>query len=44
MSGKTQFSVYQGPWSILQREFEREIIPMCRSEGISHMFGIFIGF
>jgi len=34
MTGKTPFVVYQGAWSILQRDFEREIIPMCRSEGV----------
>ena len=32
-NGKTPFSIYQGAWSILEREFEREIIPMARSEG-----------
>ncbi|KAG6818299.1 hypothetical protein H0H93_006181 [Arthromyces matolae] len=31
----TPFSVYQGAWSILQRDFERDIIPMARSEGIA---------
>lgn len=31
--GKTPFSIYQGAWSILQRDFEREIIPMARAEG-----------
>ena len=33
MTGKTPFSVYQGGWSILLRDFEREIIPMTREEG-----------
>ncbi|CCM01842.1 uncharacterized protein FIBRA_03912 [Fibroporia radiculosa] len=33
LTGKTPFSVYQGAWSILQRDFEREIIPMARAEG-----------
>jgi aryl-alcohol dehydrogenase-like predicted oxidoreductase len=28
--GKTPFSVYQGKWSILDRDFERDIIPMAR--------------
>ena len=31
--GKTPFIIYQGAWSILERDFEREIIPMARSEG-----------
>ena len=31
----TPFSIYQGAWSILQRDFEREIIPMARAEGTS---------
>ncbi|KIK57459.1 hypothetical protein GYMLUDRAFT_86885 [Collybiopsis luxurians FD-317 M1] len=30
-NGKTPFSVYQGQWSILDRSFERDIIPMARS-------------
>jgi len=33
--GKTPFSVYQGKWSILERSFERDIIPMARSEGLA---------
>jgi len=33
--GKRPFVVYQGAWSILQRDFEREIIPMARSEGMA---------
>ena len=35
MAGKTPFVIYQGAWSILQRDFEREIIPMARAEGES---------
>ena len=31
--GKTPFVIYQGAWSILQRDFERDIIPMARAEG-----------
>ena len=31
--GKTPFVIYQGPYSVLQRDLEREIIPMCRHEG-----------
>jgi aryl-alcohol dehydrogenase-like predicted oxidoreductase len=27
--------VYQGKWSIYDREFEREIIPMAKSEGMA---------
>ena len=33
--GKTPFSVYQGKWSILDRSFERDILPMARSEGLA---------
>ncbi|TFK27752.1 arylalcohol dehydrogenase [Coprinopsis marcescibilis] len=33
--GLTQFSVYQGRWSILDRSFERDIIPMARMEGMA---------
>ncbi|KAK5172788.1 uncharacterized protein LTR77_002908 [Saxophila tyrrhenica] len=32
--GLTQFSVYQGHWSAAMRDFEREILPMCESEGM----------
>ena len=33
--GLTQFSVYQGHWSAAMRDFERDIIPMCESEGMA---------
>jgi len=33
--GKTPFSVYQGSWSVFDRSFERDIIPMARSEGLA---------
>ncbi|KAK4445324.1 NADP-dependent oxidoreductase domain-containing protein [Podospora aff. communis PSN243] len=29
------FSVYQGRWSAAARDFEREILPMCRAEGMA---------
>ena len=32
----TPFVVYQGAWNVMDRSFEREIIPMARSEGIYH--------
>ncbi|KAM0563332.1 hypothetical protein ACHAPJ_001050 [Fusarium lateritium] len=32
--GLRQFSVYQGRWSAASRDFERDIIPMCRAEGM----------
>jgi len=35
LMGKTPFSIYQGAWSILQRDFERDIIPMCRAQGLA---------
>ncbi|KAJ7708737.1 NADP-dependent oxidoreductase domain-containing protein [Mycena rosella] len=31
---KTPFAIYQGAWSILDRAFEREIIPMARANGL----------
>ncbi|KAJ3810951.1 Aldo/keto reductase [Lentinula aff. lateritia] len=34
-TGKTPFVVYQGFWNILDRSFEREIIPMARSQGLA---------
>jgi aryl-alcohol dehydrogenase-like predicted oxidoreductase len=33
--GKTQFSVYQGRWSVMLRDFERDIIPMARHFGMA---------
>ena len=33
--GLRQFSVYQGKWSAANRDFERDIIPMTISEGMS---------
>jgi len=33
--GKTQFSVYQGRWSLMERDFERDIIPMARHFGMA---------
>lgn len=33
--GLRQFCVYQGRWSAASRDFERDIIPMCRDEGVS---------
>ena len=29
----TPFVIYQGAWNLMERSFEREIIPMARSEG-----------
>lgn len=33
--GLRQFCIYQGRWSAAARDFEREIIPMCLSEGMA---------
>lgn len=33
--GKTPFSVYQGAWSIMKRDFERDIIPMTSQYGMA---------
>jgi aryl-alcohol dehydrogenase-like predicted oxidoreductase len=33
--GKTPFSVYQGRWNVMIRDFERDIIPMCRHFGMA---------
>jgi aryl-alcohol dehydrogenase-like predicted oxidoreductase len=32
--GKTPFVIYQGMWNVLERSFEREIIPMARAHGM----------
>ncbi|KAG6807406.1 hypothetical protein H0H92_007663 [Tricholoma furcatifolium] len=31
----TPFSIYQGAWNVMDRDFERDILPMARSEGIA---------
>jgi len=33
--GKTSFSIYQGRWNVMTRDFEREIIPMARNFGMA---------
>jgi len=33
-NGLRQFSVYQGKWNAAYRDLERDIIPMCESEGM----------
>ncbi|KAJ8454879.1 hypothetical protein ONZ51_g12772 [Trametes cubensis] len=35
LTGKTPFVIYQGAWSVLQRDLEREIIPMVKAEGMA---------
>eukprot|EP00026_Physarum_polycephalum_P010475 Phypoly_transcript_10639.p1 GENE.Phypoly_transcript_10639~~Phypoly_transcript_10639.p1 ORF type:complete len:417 (+),score=85.80 Phypoly_transcript_10639:80-1252(+) len=32
--GLAQFVVYQGKWSIATRDLERDVIPMCKAEGM----------
>ncbi|EJD04771.1 aryl-alcohol dehydrogenase [NADP+] [Fomitiporia mediterranea MF3/22] len=33
--GKAPFVIYQGAWNVMQRSFEREIIPMARANGLA---------
>lgn len=33
--GMRPFVVYQGRWSAAERDFERDIIPMCEAEGMA---------
>ena len=33
--GKTPFSIYQGRWNVMNRDMEREIIPMARHFGMA---------
>ncbi|KAK7441392.1 putative aryl-alcohol dehydrogenase aad14 [Stygiomarasmius scandens] len=35
MAGKTPFVVYQGAWNVMERSFERDIIPMARAHGLA---------
>ncbi|KAH6890156.1 NADP-dependent oxidoreductase domain-containing protein [Coprinopsis sp. MPI-PUGE-AT-0042] len=34
-NGLTPFVIYQGAWNVLERSFERDIIPMARAEGMA---------
>lgn len=39
--GLRPFSVYQGRYSAMMRDLERDIIPMCRDEGMAiHAWGV----
>ncbi|KAI0073903.1 Aldo/keto reductase [Panus rudis PR-1116 ss-1] len=33
--GKTPFVIYQGAWSLLYRDIEREVVHMCQEEGMA---------
>uniref|UniRef100_A0A8H7TV83 NADP-dependent oxidoreductase domain-containing protein n=1 Tax=Bionectria ochroleuca TaxID=29856 RepID=A0A8H7TV83_BIOOC len=33
--GLTPFSVYQGQWSLAERDIERDILPMCNDQGMA---------
>ncbi|KAJ5607701.1 Aryl-alcohol dehydrogenase (AAD) [Penicillium hordei] len=33
--GKTPFSIYQGRWNVMRRDFERDILPMARNFGMA---------
>ncbi|POY71518.1 hypothetical protein BMF94_5439 [Rhodotorula taiwanensis] len=33
--GKSPFVIYQGRWNVMLRDFERDIIPMCRQFGLA---------
>lgn len=33
--GKTPFSIYQGRWNVMARDFEREILPMAAYHGLA---------
>jgi len=33
--GKTPFVIYQGKWSLMTRDMERDIVPMCVAEGMA---------
>ncbi|KAF9465835.1 NADP-dependent oxidoreductase domain-containing protein [Collybia nuda] len=42
--GLTPFCIYQGKWNVMERDFEREIIPMARNEGLALApFGVVAG-
>ncbi|KAF9241167.1 NADP-dependent oxidoreductase domain-containing protein [Melanogaster broomeanus] len=33
--GKSPFVIYQGAWNVMERSFERDIIPMCKAHGMA---------
>ena len=33
--GKTPFAIYQGLWSVMHRDIERDILPMVKAEGMA---------
>ena len=35
LNGKTPFSIYQGRWNVMIRDFEREILPMATYFGMA---------
>ncbi|EJD04749.1 Aldo/keto reductase [Fomitiporia mediterranea MF3/22] len=35
LRGKSPFVIYQGSWNVMDRSFEREIIPMARANGLA---------
>ncbi|KAI0074597.1 aryl-alcohol dehydrogenase [Panus rudis PR-1116 ss-1] len=35
LTGKTPFVIYQGRWNVMFRDFERDILPMAREEGLA---------
>ncbi|GJF00508.1 aldo/keto reductase [Phanerochaete sordida] len=35
LMGKTPFTIYQGKWSIIERDLEHDIVPMCVAEGLA---------
>ncbi|KAK7687674.1 hypothetical protein QCA50_008889 [Cerrena zonata] len=35
LTGKTPFVIYQGAWSILLRDLERDVLPMAKEEGMA---------
>ena len=35
--------IYQGLWNVMDPSFEREILPMARSEGDFHMWFVHLG-
>lgn len=40
LTGKTPFVIYQGAWSIVERDIERDIVPMCVQEGKRFLLNI----
>ena len=36
--GRPEFVIYQGEWNVIARDVERDILPLCRMDGMHFLF------